>query len=207
MIGRFTNAVSSVKELVMQESPLVLLSGADTRLAQLVDRLRPAELGSATPCAGWDVRSMLSHTLQSIEAFSAAVDGGGGPTEAELFAGADILGDDPAGVTKRIVERSHAAWATVDDWDGTVNTVLGPLPSGQAIAIITFSTLVHSWDLAWALGERIEFTAAEATLAEAVGGQLVPSVREQGLFGPEVHPPTQSSATQRVIAFTGRSPL
>jgi uncharacterized protein (TIGR03086 family) len=85
--------------------------------------------------------------------------------------------------------------------------VLGPLPAGQAIAIITFSTLVHSWDLAWALGDRIEFTAAEATLAEAVGGQLVPMFRDKGLYGPACHTPPQASATQRVIAFTGRYPV
>lgn len=189
------------------ESSLALLAGADTRLAQLVDRLAVSDLAKPTPCVGWDVRAVLSHTLQSVEAFSSAVDGAGGPTESELFAGDDILGSDAAGVTKRIFERSHLAWSSIRDWDSTLTTVLGPLPAGQAIAIITFSTLVHSWDLAWALGERVEFTAAEATLAEAVGGRLVPAMREKGLYGPELHPPLQASATQRVVAFTGRSPV
>jgi uncharacterized protein (TIGR03086 family) len=85
--------------------------------------------------------------------------------------------------------------------------VLGPLPIAKAIAIVTFSTLVHSWDLAWALGERVEFTAAEATLAEAVGNELVPATRAYGLYGAEVPAPAQATATQRVIAFTGRAPL
>jgi len=186
------------------ESPITLLTGADNRLQQLVDRL-PEDLSAPTPCAGWDVRALLSHTLQTVEAFSDAVDRAGGPTEAELFSGADILGNDSAGVTKRIVERSHQAWSTIRDWDASLTTVLGQLPAGQAIAIVTFSTLVHSWDLAWALRERVEFTAAEATLAEAVGGQLVPAMRSKGLFGPECHPPAQASATQRVVAFTGRA--
>lgn len=93
----------------------MLLADADARLQQLVDRLDLEALAAATPCKGWDVRATLSHTLQSIEAFSAAVDGGPGPTEADLFSGADILGSDPAGVTKRIVARSHEAWSGVSD--------------------------------------------------------------------------------------------
>jgi len=192
----------------MSQRAITLLHGADQRLQALVERLTPDQLSLATPCAGWDVRATLSHTLESIEAFSAAVDGGRAPTEQQLFEGADVIGDDPIGVTKRILERSHAAWEGVTEWDDvTVQTVLGPMPIDKAIAIVTFSTLVHSWDLAWALGERVEFTAAEATLAEAVGNELVPATRAYGLYGPEVPAPAQASATQRVIAFTGRAPL
>jgi len=191
----------------MSPSPLALLNSADNRLLSLIDRVDVTNLSAPTPCTGWDVRSLVSHLLQSIEAFSAAVDGGSGPTGEQLFGGADILNNDPAGVAKRIVDRSHRAWAGVEDWDAPVTTVLGPIPAGQAVAIITFSTLVHSWDLAWALGERVEFNTAEATLAETVAGTLVPQMRDAGLFAPEVAPPMQASATQRVIAFTGRSPL
>ncbi|MGQ0842961.1 MAG: TIGR03086 family metal-binding protein [Sporichthyaceae bacterium] len=188
-------------------SPVAVLQGADQRFAGLLERLTVENLAAATPCHGWDVRALVSHTLQSVEAFSAAVDGGPAPTAAELFSGADILGEDPAGRAKEIFERSHRAWSSVEDWDATVSTVIGEVPASQAVAVVTFSTLVHSWDLAWALGERVEFTPTEATLAEAVGGELIPPTRPQGLFGAEVHPPIHATATQRVIAFTGREPL
>lgn len=188
---------------------LSLLASADARLVSLVERLSPADLSAATPCADWNVRSMLSHTLQSIEAFSSAVDGAPGPTEAEVFSGHDILEDDPLGVTKRVTERSQAAWASTSDWEAPVTTVLGPIPAGQAISIITFSTQVHSWDLAVAIGEgaAVEFTADEAALAEAVGNQLVPTMRPKGLYGPEVPAPAEATPTQRILAFTGRNPL
>lgn len=188
-------------------SPLAVLQGADQRFAGLLERLRTDHLTAATPCHGWDVRALVSHTLQSVEAFSAAVDGGAAPSAEELFSGADILGDDAAGRAKEVFERSHRAWSTVEDWDAEVITVVGKVPASQAIAVVTFSTLVHSWDLAWALGERVEFTPTEATLAEAVGGELIPPTRQSGLFGAEVHAPIHATATQRVIAFTGREPL
>jgi uncharacterized protein (TIGR03086 family) len=192
---------------VTTPSPLAILQGADQRFVGLLERLRTDDLTNATPCHGWDARALISHTLESVEAFSAAVDGGRAPSAEELFSGADILGDDPLGRAKEIFERSHRAWATVEDWDEQVTTVVGPMPKSQAIAIVTFSTLVHSWDLAWALGDRIEFTASEAVLAEAVGGELIPPTRQSGLFGAEVRVPTHATATQRVIAFTGREPL
>lgn len=188
---------------------LAQLTGADNRLISLVERLEDDHLTAATPCSEWNVRSMLSHTLQSIEAFSSAVDGAPGPDAAELFSGRDILGDDPLGATKRITQRSQSAWSTVTDWDQPVTTVLGPIPTGQAIAIITFSTLVHSWDLAVAMGERdtVTFTEDEAVLAQAVADQLVPMTRPEGLYGPEVPAPADASPTQRIVAFTGRNPI
>ena len=191
----------------MSAQAVSLLAGADNRLLRLVDRLDPAALQSATPCAGWDARALLSHTLQTIEAFSAAADGGDGPSEAELFSGDDILGGDPALIAKEITSRSHRAWGLVEDWERTLTTVLGPMPAAQAIAIVTFSTLIHSWDLAGALGEPVEFTEGEAALAEGVAAALVPGTRPAGLFAAEVTAPATATPTQRVIAFTGRSPL
>ena len=188
-------------------SELDLLKSADARLMALVDALVGDDLASPSPCAGWDVRSMLSHTVQTMELFSATLDGGPGPTEADVFSGDDVLGGDPKATARRIVERSHAAWGGVSDWNTPVTIVLGTVPAAQAIAVLTYSTLVHSWDLAVAIGEKVDFTEAEAQLAEAVGGQLVPTMRPKGRFGPEVQAAPDATPTQRVVAFSGRNPL
>ncbi|MBA3741625.1 TIGR03086 family metal-binding protein [Sporichthya sp.] len=186
---------------------LELLKSADARLLGLVDLLDDEDLGRATPCTGWDVRAMLSHTLQTMALFSATLDGGRGPTEAEVFGGDDVLDGDAKGAARRIVDRSHAAWGAVSDWDAPVTIVLGTVPAAQAIAVITYSTLLHSWDLAVAIGEKVEFSEEEAQLAEAVGSQLVPMMRPKGRFGPEVQAATGATPTERVVAFSGRHPL
>jgi uncharacterized protein (TIGR03086 family) len=186
---------------------LELLQRADRRLIALTGVLGGDDLDLASPCSAWNVRSLLSHTVAAIDAFAAAVDGGAGPTEQELFSGADILGADPLVVVERSVERSQHAWATITDWQQPVATVLGEMPAEQAIGIITYSTLVHSWDLAVAVGRPVEFDEAEAELAEAVGMHLVPPLRQQELFGTEVETGTGASPTQRVVAFSGRNPL
>ncbi|GAY14956.1 TIGR03086 family metal-binding protein [Mycobacterium sp. shizuoka-1] len=186
---------------------LDLLHRADRRLVDLTATLSDGALELPSPCADWNVRSLLSHTVASIDAFAAAVDGGPGPTEAELFSGQDILGGDPQAVVERSVARSQRAWATITDWQLPVATVLGEMPAAQAVGIITYSTLVHSWDLAVATGRPVEFDDAEAGLAEAVGGQLVPPLRQQELFGAAVETRADATPTQRVVAFAGRNPL
>jgi uncharacterized protein (TIGR03086 family) len=183
-----------------------LLRAADDRLLSLVETLHEPDLALATPCAAWDVRALLSHMIATIDAFSAAIDGAGGPTEAELFSGADRVGSDPAGVTRITIERAHRAWSSVTDWDAAITTVLGPMPAAQAVAIVTYSNLLHSWDLGTALGRRVEFDDAEARLAETVGAELVPAMRP-GLFGPEVDVVATASPTERVVAFSGRHPF
>ena len=185
---------------------LDLLQSADRRLLALADGLGARELARPTPCTGWDVRALLSHTIATIDAFAAAVDGKGGPSEAELFSGADRVGTDPSETVRASTVRSQRAWSSVADWDNAVTTVLGAMPAAQAIAIVTYSTLVHSWDLATALGRGVEFDEAEATLAEAVGGQIVPAMRPGGLFGSEVAVAPSAPRTERIVAFSGRHP-
>ncbi len=186
---------------------LDLLQRADRRLAGLTAGLETADLNRPSPCTGWNVRSLLSHTVASIDAFATAIDGQGGPTEEELFSGSDILGAAPLAVVERSIARSHRAWSTITDWQSPVATVLGEMPAEQAIGIITYSTLVHSWDLAVAVDVPVEFDADEAGLAESVGSQLVPALRPQNLFGPAVAPGLTATPTQRVVAFAGRHPL
>jgi uncharacterized protein (TIGR03086 family) len=85
--------------------------------------------------------------------------------------------------------------------------VLGEMPAEQAVGILTYSTLVHSWDLAIAVNRPVEFDDDEATVAEAVGSQLVPALRPQNLFGPAIIAGATATPTQRVVAFAGRHPL
>ena len=68
--------------------PLAQLVGVDNCLISLVERLNPGHLTATTPCSAWDVRGMLSHTLQSIEAFSAASTAAPVPTRPKSSAAA-----------------------------------------------------------------------------------------------------------------------
>src|SRR5690242_3616394 len=103
-------------------SAYTILTGAERRLAELVESLSGADLDRPTPCTGWDVRALLSHTLTTIEVLASAVDGGPAPTAEDMFGGGDAVGDDPVGATKRATARSQATWADLADPDAEVTT-------------------------------------------------------------------------------------
>ncbi|AFE16621.1 hypothetical protein MRGA327_10700 [Mycobacterium tuberculosis RGTB327] len=153
---------------------------AEQRLVALVSSIEADSYSSPTPCDRWDVRALLSHALASIDAFAAAVDGAPGPDMAQVFSGADIVGDDPLGATQRITRRSQAAWSTVRDLNAELSTFIGVMPAGQALAIITFSTVVHGWDLAVATGQAGELPEHLAEAAQQVAAELVPVLASAG---------------------------
>jgi uncharacterized protein (TIGR03086 family) len=191
-------------------TPYAVLVDAERRLTELVEALEPADLDRPTPCADWDVRALLSHTLTGIEIFASAADGAPAPTADDMFGGADRIGADPVAATKRATTRSQSAWADLGDPDAEVTTILGPLPVGQVLAISAFATIVHGWDLAIATAVPItELPADLVAHARAVADQVVPDLRaaegEHGLFQQEVAASAASTPTQRLMAFLGRT--
>lgn len=184
-----------------------LLVAAEDWLESLTTKLTVDQLGWPTPCDQWDVRGLLGHTLRTIEVFAAAVDGRPGPNEEEVFAGPDMIGDDPAGVTRAVTRRSQAAWSARVDFDQEVTTAFGAMPATFAISVSTFSTLVHGWDLAKTIGAGTEMPAELLDLGEAVAAQVVPPLRALGRFAPEVATRPGAGRTEQFIASTGRAPV
>jgi uncharacterized protein (TIGR03086 family) len=182
--------------------PIALLDESQQLLAGVVEQGVADTPGAATPCEGWDASTLLSHVLATVDSFSAPVDGGPGATMEQILAGEDWLGDDAIGATKRTLERSHAAWASVTDFTSEVTTNLGPMPTGQAIAIVTFQNVVHAWDLARATGQSIAPSAGLLGLCEGVAAAVLPAV-PPGFFAPSVEAPS-AGRTEQLMALCGR---
>ncbi|OHV41516.1 MULTISPECIES: TIGR03086 family metal-binding protein [Pseudofrankia] len=188
-----------------------ILVAAEHRLVELIGSFTRDELARPTPCAGWDVRALVSHTLAGIEIFASTVDGGPAPTAEMMFSGTDLLGDDPAGAAKRAVTRSQAAWADLADPERELTTILGPLPAGEMLAISAFATVVHAWDLTLATNRPVrELPGDLLAHADDVARRYVPTLRagdDHSLFQPEIPAPADANPTQRLMAFLGRDPL
>jgi uncharacterized protein (TIGR03086 family) len=185
-----------------------ILVEAERRLTALVESLQPAEFGRPTPCTGWDVRALLSHTLTGIEIFASTVDGQPAPTAEEMFSGGDRLGDDPVAAVKRATMRSQDAWADLADPAAPLTTILGVLPAGDMLAVSAFATVVHTWDIATATG-RPTGDIPEHLIAHtrAVSHQFVPGLRGDdggGLFQAELASPGDATPTQQLMAYLGR---
>jgi uncharacterized protein (TIGR03086 family) len=163
-------------------------------------------LGSPTPCAGWDLGALLAHMVGQHHGFAAAVRDGDAPVEA--YAPRDVTGRIAA-EWQESVDVLLAAFATAD-LDRPVRLVEistdRRLPAGVAVSFQLLDTVVHTWDVATALGAEFgpDPELASTTLALA---RLVPQgdgrLRPGAAFAPVVTAASDDDWTQ-ALALTGR---
>src|SRR5437763_16239912 len=90
---------------------VALLERALDQTAGLIAAIEPGQAGLPTPCAGWDVRALVSHlTGQDLRNFFVAVRG----EAADWQAPADEIGDDWAAAFPGRAAPVRAAWRAAD---------------------------------------------------------------------------------------------
>ncbi|HET8589161.1 MAG TPA: TIGR03086 family metal-binding protein [Nakamurella sp.] len=124
----------------------------------VLKRTGPSDLSRATPCAGWTVRELLAHQLGQDRAFTAALRGG----SATVADWAPIpVGDDVPGPNLAALEEQQRVLA--DFGDPAERTIWmpeilpnSPLSATGALSAHLIDLVVHSWDLAAALGVPLD---------------------------------------------------
>ena len=108
----------------------------------------------------------------------------------------DLLSDDP------FSDFAHARAETLHTFGepGVIDQ------TGPALGIAFSDQLLHGWDLAVATGQdpRMPEDLPEAAYA-IIHGRFTDEQR-QGVFKPEIVVPADSSAQEKLLAYTGRDP-
>jgi uncharacterized protein (TIGR03086 family) len=166
----------------------------------------PADAWSkATPCEGWDVRTLVNHVTgeqlwaphlvagETIEQVGDRYDG-------------DVLGNDPAATWRAAAPPSVAAFAAPGALDGTVHLSYGDESCREYLTQMLTDTEVHGWDLARATGgdERLDPEAAEVLLAHWTEREAM--VRGSGVFGDAVEVAADTDPQAKLLALLGRTP-
>ncbi|WP_203863654.1 TIGR03086 family metal-binding protein [Planobispora rosea] len=193
----------------LAEADLVALDGQAVRASvELAARVRPADLSRPTPCLGWTVYGLLAHMTTQHYGFAAA---SRGEDDLALWR-LRPLGDDPVGSYRTSAGHVMEAFAV-----GGVLERVFPLPefgSGvafpgrQAISFHFIDYVVHSWDLAKALGAEVTFPPDLLDAALAVA-RAVPDGRARREPGAAFAPALAWSGGSRmdeIVAALGRSP-
>src|SRR6266496_3811875 len=131
--------------------PVALLERALDQTAGLIAAIEPSQAGLATPCAGWDVRALVSHLAgQDLRNFLVAVRG----EAADWQAPAEDIGDDWAAAFRDRAAPLRVAWRAAD-LDRPVSRPGGEAPlRARADQQIT-ELAAHDWDLARATGQQL----------------------------------------------------
>ena len=161
--------------------------------------LTQRSLARPTPCPDWDVRALLCHLTDALDALHWA------GTDGTLdLASIPPVADPIVGVRDRARDVLEA-WA-----GGGTDTVLvgeNPLSAVIVVAAGAIEVAVHGWDVARAGG--LHRPIPEPLADEML--DLVPLVvmiaERRGRFAAPIAVPPDATASDRLIAFLGRRPL
>ena len=183
---------------------IALLERALDQTAGLIAAIDASQAGLATPCAGWDLRALVSHLAgQDLRNFLVSARG----ESADWQTPADEIGDDWAAVFRDRAESLRAAWRAAD----LNRLVAGPggetplrLRADQQITELA----VHDWDLAKATGQPTRLDPALAEHALRWSRQMLrPEFRgPDKAFGLEVPVPEDAPVYDRLAGWFGRDP-
>lgn len=184
---------------------LETLATANAHFRGLLAQVRAEQLDGPTPCPDWRVRDLLAHVsvgnrwasllLQGAEPGPAMAQAQAVPRPDDLLAAFDA---DTA--------------AQVEAFDGaepaaTVHHFIGDVPAWQFLGMRTGDVLIHSWDLARAVGadERLPEPLVGAGLA--IYGARAEQLAASGMFGHGAEgAPEPADDQQRLLHLTGRRP-
>jgi uncharacterized protein (TIGR03086 family) len=169
------------------------LADAADRTGQLVAGIKPDQWGEPTPCAEWDVQSLVAHLINGNTMFAAAI-AGQAPTYKSLRAGFD-----ESAATLLAAFRQPGALEKV------VTVPFGRVPGVIALHLRLTELLVHGWDLARATGQPTDFPehVVEQELAFTVGA-LAGMPPERRPFEPPKRVADSAPALDRLVARLGR---
>ena len=170
-----------------------LVAGFDAR----VQGAAPDSWSNQSPCAEWKARDVVAHVSNNLLGVCASLAG----TEGRQIA------DDEDILTAWGEARDAFAGAIGSaDLSTMINGPFGPMPAEQFIGrIISTDVLVHTWDLARAVGgdDHLDVGAVEGAYSGLKPMDAM--IRIPGVFGPKVDPPAGADIQSEFLSFLGRT--
>ncbi len=126
---------------------ITALDESYARVAKVVAGVDAVQLTCPTPCSEWDVRATLDHLIGATWMFTLANEG-----EAVGEDARGIGDDEPLTALTKAAEANLASWRTPGAFDGDRTFPFGTFPADAAVMMNLSEVIVHTWDIATALG-------------------------------------------------------
>ncbi len=147
---------------------------------------------ASTPCSEWNVHQLVAHAVGVQASFGGAL-GGNAPADADWATARSALAQ---------------ALTQPGALEGTAtHPAVGEMPKVVLLGIATTDLLIHTWDLARAIGADEKLP--EDLVAGAYHGlQQFPAeaLRAPGRFDPAQEVPADADPQTIMLAFAGRKP-
>jgi uncharacterized protein (TIGR03086 family) len=184
------------------------LDAVGERNVQLVRQVGAGQWDGATPCTEWDVRSLVGHLTTGRHVYRGFLQG---VPVAELRLilqqQGEAAGDDPVAALGSAVRSIRAAFAQPGALERTVHHTIGDMPGRQLLVQLVADCVVHSWDLATAIGvdPGLDEQLIELSYEFYLPLMQKDAVYAYGWFKPPASPlPEGATALERLLHLLGR---
>ncbi|QUQ67926.1 TIGR03086 family metal-binding protein [Kutzneria sp. CA-103260] len=172
--------------------------------AEFGRRLRSVgDWSAATPCTEWNVRQLVNHMVRGNLNYVALLHGGTG-AEFLRMRDVDALGEDPVDAYERSMEAFANAFREPGALGRRVDYPLGEIKGDQALAIRTADTVIHTWDLARAVGGDEELNAELVEWMEENLGAIYEGLEGVERFFAPRQGTTGGTRQERLLRRVGR---
>jgi uncharacterized protein (TIGR03086 family) len=176
--------------------PIEMYERAASDAADMIARVTEDQRHAATPCAEWDVDALLAHMAAGPAYLMGALgeDPGPPPTDAAGYRAAvsrsAAAAREPGALQRTCLSPAGFEWTIADAAAGTA-----------------MDQLVHTWDLAVAIGADRVLDPEVVEMCLAMFVPAMPDIgRQAGFVGPEIVVGDGASPQDRLLAAMGRSP-
>jgi uncharacterized protein (TIGR03086 family) len=183
-------APEDLDPLLSAEATLAVLQGV---LLNLTSEDRTKQ----TPCSDFDCDALAEHLVGSLTGVGA-------------MAGAAVADPEAGSLENRVAVMAAQA---VEAWRarGLEGTITGPgggeMPAVVGASIMSLEFLIHGWDFAQPSGQQLAVSDAVVEYVQTLADQIIPGSRARGAFAEPVEPAADASALERLVAFSGRTPV
>lgn len=197
---------SPIEPPVQSQDPRLGLAAAIDLGGTVIAQVSTDQLSSPTPCADFDVAQLAAHLLGVLERIRMV-----GQRETELpdlvpsyYQHATFVSD-----WDRLANEIHDVWQDHELLGAVLTLPFAQMPGAAALGLYTSEVLVHTWDLASAIGVDVEWDQ-ELAAGTLIGMQM--GLPAEGREAPEIPfdavVPTTADATamDRLVAWMGRTP-
>jgi len=179
------------------------LDGAYQHCEKVLAGIDNAQLALPTPCSQWDIRATIDHLIGATWMFTLVNQGQAVGEDAGA-----IAGRDPIVALSDAAEANAASWRIPGAFDGERTYPFGTFPADAAAMMNLSEVVVHTWDVAIALGDDATIDPAVARMLDNFYSSIcLDPYRAHGAFGAEVPIDSSAPPADRLLAKLGRQPV
>lgn len=163
--------------------------------SERLEAVGPEDWSLPTSCEMWDVTKLVDHAIGAQRMLPKALGATGD---------IDATGADPVQVWKTVRHAADRSLSATGALDKVVKLPFGEMPARDGFGFPLGDLLIHTWDLARAIGVNDRLLAEACSVTYANLQPIDALIRAPGFFGPKLEPAANADDQDKLLAFVGR---